>query len=211
MFSADEGEGWQQLGEGLMPSSSKDAGVMLEGFHKIGEQTVSGLLGQTSMPDLKDALGAMFGSKPVQMGELPGVELFDSSASAGVSGAEAVPGAEPSSMMQAGTGGGTVETLHTVDSNLQATAGGDNMSNLGDASSPLGDIGKAVTDMVGKMTDVLGSLAQGPMGLLGSLLNFLLTVFSEILSSIGTAMAETARAAASLAAEAWKKHLEASV
>ena len=211
MFTADEGEGWQQLGEGLMPSSSKDAGVMLEGFHKIGEQTVGGLLGQTSMPDLKDALGAMFGSKPVQVGELPKVDFFDSGSSAAISGAEAVPGAEPSGMMQAGAGGGTVETLQTVDSNLQATAGGDSVSGLSDATSPLGDIGKAVTDLVGKMTDMFGTLAQGPMGLLGSLLNFLLTVFTEILSSIGTAVAETARAAASLAAEAWKKHLEATV
>lgn len=252
MFTNEEGEGWQQLGEGLMPSSSRDAGVMLEGFQKMGEQTVHGLLSGTSLPELHDALGAMFGPKPLTVGgaDFPHLELFDSGdTSSLLSGGESTSvnfesaGIQPSSpsgtietlqapsanggtldFQSSGLSGGTIETLQTpassglsaeslqapgADASMATQAAPDGVGKLGDAGGLPGDIGKAVTDLVGKMTDFMGALAQGPMGLLGSLLNFLLTIFTEILTSIGTAIAETARAAASLAAESWKKHLEA--
>jgi hypothetical protein len=261
VFTTDEGEGWQQLGEGLMPSSSKDAGVMLEGFQNMAEQSMHSVLGGTSMPDLKDALSAMYNPQSVELGssKLPDVEFFDSSsagtAAAAPSGAESAAmqagpsttgawqpspgGAESAGLLNGapGTGGaesmgmnsamqapGTIETLQAPGME-QATAmanaptagveGGsyfkamDGGANLGDAASPLGNIGKAFTDIMSKMGDMLGSMMQGPMGLLGGLLNFFLTVFSEILSTLGTFLEETARAAASVAAEAWKKQMEA--
>ena len=291
MFTNEEGEGWQQLGEGLMPSSSRDASVMLDGLGKMGEQTIHGLLGGTSMPELHDALNVMYNPKPIEFGaanagsQFPQVDFFDSGTSSSMlSGAEsaAAPGPAGSEMMSAaptggesmlsagptggesmlsstagaggesllsqafpnsgesllsqafpqtggesllsaaGPTGGTIETLQTPGSEmLQATpgtesayfqpvqgSGVDSVGKISDAS-PLTDIGKAVTDIMSKMTDMIGAMAQGPMGLLGGLLNFLLTIFTEILSAIGTAMAETARAAAALAAEVWKKQLQA--
>lgn len=303
MFTNEEGEGWQQLGEGLMPSSTREASAMLDGFGKMGEQTIHGLLGGTSMPDLKDALGAMYNPKAIEMGapganEFPKVDFFDSSAAAAPTGGESMmstaptggesmisaaptggesmmstaapvggesmlstsgapgsesllssafpnpgesllssafpqTGGETSLLSAAGPSGGesmltgagpsgTVETLQMGGADMMSAtpgaesayfqpgqgAGVESVANVTDAASPAGDIGKAITDIMSKMTDMIGAIAQGPMGFLGSLLNFFLTIFSEILSSIGQAMAETARAAASLAADAWKKHLE---
>lgn len=303
MFTSDEGEGWQQLGEGLMPNSNQDAGHMLEGFQQMAEQSIHSVFGNASVPDLKDALGAMFGSPAVELDlggidKFPGVEFFDSgagsapapagelSAATGGTGGESAglqanvqAGAAPSlesgvlqssptgavesaglhapaggvetSALQTGAqaGPGTIETLHapgidqatamssapgidqaTAISSApgidQATAmsgapgidstgsyfkpmqGAEAATNISDASSPTGDIGKAVTDIMSKMGDMIGSMLQGPMGFLGGLLNFFLNIFSQILSTIGHVMEETARAAAALAADAWKKHLE---
>jgi hypothetical protein len=233
---------------------------MLEGFQRMGEQTIHGVLGGASMPDLKDALSAMYNPETIQLGsnKLPDIEFFDSStagtAAATPSGAESAAmqagpsttgawqpspgGAESAGLLNAGPGAGgaeslgmnnampgagTIETLQAPGmEQATAMANGapagmegsyfkpmDGAAGVGDAASPLGNIGKAFTDIVSKMGDMIGSMLQGPMGLLGGLLNFFLTVFSEILSTIGTFLEETARAAASVAAEAWKKHLEA--
>lgn len=244
MFTTDEGEGWQQLGEGIMPSSSRDAGVMLEGFQNMADKSVHSVLGGASMPDLKDALSAMYNPQAIELGssKLPNVEFFDSgsasAAAAAPSGAEsaAMQAAQPATgAWQASPGGaeslgmnnamqapGTIETLQAPGiEQASAMANGapglegnyfkpmDGAANMGDATSPLGNIGKAFADIMTKMGDMLGSMLQGPMGLLGGLLNFFLTVFSEILSTIGTFLEETARAAASVAAEAWKKQMEA--
>lgn len=311
MFTNDEGEGWQQLGEGLMPSSAKDANFMLDGFKQMGEQTLHSVLGGSTMPDLKDALGAMYGSPPLEYSgastKFPDVNFFDSSAGAAASpsgleasaapaapsggfesvgaGLQAAPtgGLESAGMqaglqaapaggfesaiwqpgtptppggfesaiwqpgsptpaggfesvtwpgthvtssggiesigMQSGAAPGTIETLQGPGFNpntagmeggsyFKAGPGADSVGNVSDASSSVTDIGKAFSDIMGKMSDMLGAMTQGPMGLLGGLLNFLLTIFSEILSSMGKVLEETARAAASLAAETWKKHLE---
>ncbi len=239
MFTTDEGEGWQQLGEGLMPSSAKDAGVMLDGFKQIGEQTLHSVFTGSSLPDLKSALGAMYNPQPleldVSMSKFPGIELYDSGAGSGVQqlggaelGSAPSPGLESTGIQAVGPSGpGTIETLQApaldqagamsamspsgAESSYFSpmdSAGADATASLSDAT-PLGDMGKAFGDVMSKMGDMLGSLAHGPMGLLGSVLNFLLTIFSEIISSIGHVMEETARAAASLAAEAWKKQLGA--
>ncbi|MBX9686795.1 MAG: hypothetical protein K2X27_08845 [Candidatus Obscuribacterales bacterium] len=218
MFTNEEGEGWQQLGEGLMPSSSKDAGAMLDGLGHFGEKSIHGLLGGTSMPDMKEALGAMFGPQPVTLdggaAQLPRLDFFDSGSATMQNGA-----------FDAGTAPQTVESLQTPaldQSGMMTgaqpgadaarfqpqTAGSESMAGLNDSSAGIGDIGKAFSDMISKMGEMISAMAQGPMGFLGSLLNFFLTIFSEIVSSIAQIMNETARAAASLASEAWKKHLE---
>lgn len=325
MLTSQEGEGWQQLGEGIAPTSERSAATMMDGFNKIGDQALHSAFGGSSLPDLKDALGAMYGPEPTQLNsavqQLPQLDFFDSSAaatapsgtgfeSAGLQQAPATgfetsglqsaspssffeptgasptgfessglqasiqPGAtgmegslqaapagfessgmqaslqtgpsaffEPTGMdsglqgMQMGPGGapaagfesagiqapgGTIETLHApgmgqaigapnapgVESFNVQTPGADASAGLSDASSPFANIGKAFTDVMSKMGDMLGGMAQGPMGLLGGLLNFFLTVFSEILSNIGQAIEETVKAAASASAELWKKHLE---
>jgi hypothetical protein len=84
--------------------------------------------------------------------------------------------------------------------------GGDSIGKLGD--SPLSNIGKAFTDVMSKMGDMLGAALQGPMGILGGLLNFMLTIFSQIISSVGQIMEQTAQAASTLASDLWKKQLE---
>lgn len=221
MFTTDEGEGWQQLGEGIMPSSSKDAGVMMDGFQKVADQSLHGVLGGSTMPDFKDALTAMYSPQPMELGSsaLPKIDFFDSGAAGS---AVAAPGGGAESLgMQAGPG--TIETLQAPGiEQATAMANGapaglegsyfkpmDASVNVGDAASPLGDIGKTFTEIMSKMGDMLGSMMQGPMGLLGGLLNFFLNVFSQILSTLGQFFEETARAAASVAAEAWKKQLGA--
>lgn len=176
MLSADEGKGWQQLGEAMMPNPGHDASVMMDGFSKIGDRALNSIFGGTSLPDLHDALGAMFGPQPIELhSALPSLELFDS-----------------------------------ASESFKDASVTDRSANLSDASSPFANIGKAFNEIISKMGDVIGSLTQGPMGLLSGLLNFLLTVFSEIVTAIGQAVEETAKAAASLAAEVWKKQLQMS-
>jgi hypothetical protein len=74
--------------------------------------------------------------------------------------------------------------------------------------SPLGDIGKAVGDLMSHMGDMVNQLVQGPMGMLGSILSFLMKLFTEVASSIGQALSETAQAVASAVEDAWKKQME---
>lgn len=181
MFSKEEGEGWHMLGDAVMPSSTADAGTMLESFQQIGERTLHGVFGGTSIPELHEAVGAMFNSKPmVELNSsaslLPDLEVFDPFESGGAAG-------------------------------LDTAAAGTPESGLSD-SVQFEQIGKAATDVLSKMQDMLGSLFQGPMGFFAGLFKFLLTIFTEILSGIGRILQETARAAAALAADAWKKHLE---
>jgi len=180
VLTNQEGDGWQRLGEGLMPSPEKSAGAMMEGFDKIGDQLLHGVLGGTSLPDFHNALGAMYGPDQVSLSaggkHLPGLELFDSGAGHQVS----------------------------LGDSLKAP-GADSIGKLAD--SPLSNVGKAFTDIMSKMGDMLGAAVQGPMGLLGGLLNFLLTVFSQIISSVGQIMEQTAQSAATLASDLWKKQL----
>jgi hypothetical protein len=199
LLSSDEGKGWQQLGETLMPNPAKDAGSMMESFNRIGEQTLHSVFGGASLGDLHNAVGAMYGPQPLEMNsavsQLPQLDLFDSS----------------SSLLSSSPSGGFdltgANTLPAESLRFQGP-GTDAGAHLTDATSPLTNISKVFGDMMNRMTDLVGSVFQGPMGLLGGLLNFLLTIFSEILSSIGQAIEETAKAAATLAADLWKKQLE---
>jgi len=193
VFTSEEGEGWQQLGEGLMPSSGKDAGVMLDGLHQYAEHSIHSLFSGTSLPDLHEALGAMFAPQPVELAaaagsQLPALSLFDGTA-ASISDPLASTGESPN-LQDARIGGADTTSMQA-----------------GDAASPFADLSRAVNDIVSKMTDCFASLSQGPMGLIGGLLNFLLTVFSQVISSLGQVLTEAGRAAAAIAADAWKKHL----
>ncbi len=245
MFTSDEGEGWQQLGEALMPNSPTEASAMVEGLQQIGEQSLHSLLGGTSMPELHNAIALMYGPETTGTSGLPDLELFDSNQAQAF--AQAAP-VDQSIQMQIQAPAGAIETLQapTLDElssisqspsqspisesyfepgqNLDTgralndgssglsdgSSGLSDGSSISDAGSATMDIGKAAGDLLGRMSEMLGSLSQGPMGFLGGLINFLLTIFSEMLSSIGRLIEESARAAASMAAELWKKHLELS-
>jgi len=74
--------------------------------------------------------------------------------------------------------------------------------------SPLADIGKAVGDLMSHMGDMVNQLVQGPMGILGSVMSFLMKLFTEMASSVGQALSETAQAVASAVEDAWKKQME---
>ena len=71
------------------------------------------------------------------------------------------------------------------------------------------DIGKAVSDMVSGMGDFLNQAINSPMGLLGSILNFLFKLFTEIATSTVEMLNEIAKAAAAAVEDAVKKQLEA--
>lgn len=254
MFSKEEGEGWTQLGEATMPNSSSEAGTLMDSLHQFGERTLHSVFGGTSLPELHEAVGAMFGSKPIELNAgaslLPDLqvvgpnvetaavpqtpELGQSLASPAAPGADsgalastAAPGADSGALasmqgtqvtapafdswatLQSGGAGLDTSAAGYFKVSEFAAPGQDGSIGVSDQTSSLAtELSKGVTEILSKMQDMIGSMLQGPMGLLGGLLNFLLTIFTEILSSIGQVLAETARAAAALAAEAWKKHLE---
>lgn len=198
IFTQEEGEGWTQLGESVMPNSTKDAGIAMDAFQQMGERTMNSLFGSQTLPDLKEAVGVMFGPQPIELnGTLPSIELFDSSL--GMESAQSLNGMEAMNMpaIENATPGGTVETLH------QADASGLSEGGL--------DVGKAVGEIFSKIGEMLTSaMSAGPMGILGGIFQFLMAIFSQIIDGLSQAIQETARAAASLATEAWKKQMSAS-
>lgn len=84
----------------------------------------------------------------------------------------------------------------------------DSVGHVGGDASPMSEIGKAVTDLMSHMGDMLNQLVTGPMGMLGSLLQFLAKVFTEMAEGIGTAVSEAAQAIATVVEDTWKKQLE---
>jgi len=74
--------------------------------------------------------------------------------------------------------------------------------------SPLADIGKAMGDLMSNMGDMVNQIVQGPMGMLGSILSFLMKLFTEVASSIGQALSEAAQAVASAVEDVWKKQMQ---
>lgn len=77
-----------------------------------------------------------------------------------------------------------------------------------DAKSPMGDLGKAVGDMMQNMGDMLNQIVQGPMGILGSVLSFLMKLFTEVAKGIGEAISEAAQAVAEAVEDTWKKSMQ---
>ncbi len=185
-----------------MPNSTKDAGVLMDAFNKVGDRVMDSLLGNQTLPDLKEAIGVMYGPQPVELnGTLPSIELFDSSMPQGMENVQTLhmegmnaPGVELASP------GGTVETLHQADAASTTEKGLDGGL----------DMGKAVGEMFSKMGEMLtAAISSGPMGILGSIFQFLMAIFSEIINGMSQVLQETARAAAALANEVWKKQMEA--
>lgn len=76
-------------------------------------------------------------------------------------------------------------------------------------SNPLQNIGKAFAELMNNMGDMFAHMLESPLGFLGSLLGFLVKLFTEIAGAISETMQEVARAAASVAEDAWKKQMEA--
>lgn len=83
---------------------------------------------------------------------------------------------------------------------------------LGDGKSDMantGDIGKAINDMVAGMGDLLNQAFSSPIGFIGSLINFLFKMFTELASTALDMLNEIARAAAAAIEDAAKKQLQA--
>ncbi|MBX9687905.1 MAG: hypothetical protein K2X27_14460 [Candidatus Obscuribacterales bacterium] len=79
-----------------------------------------------------------------------------------------------------------------------------------DASVSGFDLGKMLNDFVGNMGDMLNQVVSGPLGIIGSLVSFLVKLFSDMAGSLADFLAETARAAAASVEEALKKQMQAS-
>jgi hypothetical protein len=84
-----------------------------------------------------------------------------------------------------------------------------------DSSVPKLDLGtdtqalnNALSDFGSNFADVLKQGLSSPMGMIGQILGFLFKLFTDVISQIGEALAETARAAASAVEDAWKKQME---
>ncbi|MBX9570033.1 MAG: hypothetical protein K2X77_14130 [Candidatus Obscuribacterales bacterium] len=183
-----------------MPNSTKDAGIAMDAFKNVGGRVMDSLLGNQTLPDLKEAVGVMFGPQPIELNAtLPSIELFDSSMPQGMENVQTLNNMDPmnpSAGIESATPGGTVETLHQVDANSISDGGL--------------DMGKAVGEIFSKMGEMLTSaMSSGPMGILGSIFQFLFAIFSQIIDGLSQVIQETARAAAALATETWKKQMAA--
>jgi hypothetical protein len=164
-----------------MPNSTKDAGIAMDAFKNVGGRVMDSLLGNQTLPDLKEAVGVMFGPQPIELNAtLPSIELFDSSMPQGMENVQTLNNMDPmnpSAGIESATPGGTVETLHQVDANSISDGGL--------------DMGKAVGEIFSKMGEMLTSaMSSGPMGILGSIFQFLFAIFSQIIRDAPDSPAE---------------------
>lgn len=70
------------------------------------------------------------------------------------------------------------------------------------------DFTQALNELFSNMGDMINQFAASPMGFVGSLLNFLFKLFTEVATGVCEFLSELARAAAAAAEEMLKKQME---
>lgn len=94
---------------------------------------------------------------------------------------------------------------------VDLTVDGSSVSDLNSSSLEAPNLESAVSEFFSKVGDALGQLGGMPLGILGSLIGFFVKLFTEAIGQIASVITETARAAAAVVEDAWKKQMESSV